>query len=387
MDAMKKLDAHLAGRVIELVKMKKSGVKIVGYFPGGYVPEEMIQAAGAVPLGLCRGGDPEPTTESLSMMPRFLCTFCRSQIGYWKLNEEPVYRLPNLYISPVVDINQKGICDAFSYYAKMEGYRMGIPHDKRPDAIAYFTTRLVGMKQKLEGATGNKIIEEKLLAEIKLGNKRRDFFRAISGLRKDANPVISSTDYVKLHHAALYADRDVFLEILQSMYDELKVNCIKSTNLRRPRIMLVASTLAHGDIRVHDILSETGGEIVYEEVAEGMHPYENNVNPNGDLLGALTDTYFTKRIEGPWDRPYGPRYERLLAKAKEFSVDGVLWYETMYRDGPDIQAFAFGNMFKRDGLAFVKIETEYSVAEKGPMRTRIETFVDLMSKGLAEAII
>ena len=79
MDAMGRLSEHLSQRVSELWKMKRDGVKIVGYTPGGYMPEELVYASGAMPICLVRGGDPEPLTESLAYMPRFQDTFCRSQ--------------------------------------------------------------------------------------------------------------------------------------------------------------------------------------------------------------------------------------------------------------------------------------------------------------------
>ena len=82
MDAMERLSEHLKKRRPELREIKKSGKKIVGYIPGGYMPEEMVYAANAQPLCLIRGGDPEPVAESLAYIPRFIDTFCRCQIGY-----------------------------------------------------------------------------------------------------------------------------------------------------------------------------------------------------------------------------------------------------------------------------------------------------------------
>ena len=55
MDAMDRLSAHLKTRVAELWKMKKEGVKIVGYPPGGYMPEEMVYAVGRSPSALFVG--------------------------------------------------------------------------------------------------------------------------------------------------------------------------------------------------------------------------------------------------------------------------------------------------------------------------------------------
>lgn len=387
MDAMERLRAHLAGRTLELAKAKKAGAKIVGYAPGGFMPEEFIYAAGAIPLCLARGGDPEPAAEALSCTPRFLCTFCRSQIGYWRLGEALDYKLPDIMIVPVVDANNKLIADTFAYYAGIESFRIGIPHDKTANGAEYVRVGYERVVKRLEELTGNTITDDKLKDAIEYCNKRRSLLKAISYLRVGADPVITSRDYVALHHASFYADKDFYLEILQDIYDELKAKRVETKELKRPRVMLIASTLAYGDDRIHEIIDETDAEIVYEEVAEGMVPYLDNVEPNGDLMGAIVDTYFTKRLKGAWDRPWGDRFDRLLAKAKEFDCDGVIWYQTLYRDGMDLQAWPYSKKFKAAGLSFVKLETDYTAAEKGPMRTRIETFVELLSGEQVEAVI
>ena len=56
MTAMESLSSHLQERMAELWKMKADGIKMVGYSPGGFMPEELVYAAGAIPLCLTRGG-------------------------------------------------------------------------------------------------------------------------------------------------------------------------------------------------------------------------------------------------------------------------------------------------------------------------------------------
>jgi len=57
MEAMDRLSAHLKNRLAELGQAKKEGGKVVAYTPGGFLPEELVLASGAIPVGLIRGGD------------------------------------------------------------------------------------------------------------------------------------------------------------------------------------------------------------------------------------------------------------------------------------------------------------------------------------------
>ncbi|MFH2044697.1 MAG: 2-hydroxyacyl-CoA dehydratase family protein [Pseudomonadota bacterium] len=375
--AMERLKVHLADRSSTLRKQKNDGVKIVGYTPGGFMPEELVHAAGAIPICLLKGGDADSVIESLKYNPRFFCTFCKTQIAYL-MGGDLVYNLPDLLIVPHTDCNHKIIADSWNYYSKTDVLRYGVPHNKGEAARMYFKGGLELLKKKLEDLTGNKITDEKLFDEIKTGNKIRSLFIEISFTRKTNPAAISSRDFTMLQHASTFADKDFFVEILEAVRDEVIKKPV--SNKDRKRVMMIASSLANGDNLVHDIIENTEADIVYEEVTEGYRPYLDNVEVNGgDPIQNLSDTYFDKRILAPWDRPWGDRMERLIAKAKEFSCGGVLWYQMMYRDGFDIQAHYFSKMLEEEaGIPMVKIESDYAPAEKGPARTRIETLVEIM---------
>ncbi len=380
MEAMERLAEHLSQRVSELWKMKKDGVKIVGYTPGGYMPEELVYASGAIPICLVRGGDPEPLTESLAYMPRFQDTFCRSHIGYRMLGEEPLYQMPDLLVTPITDHNSRAIADCWNFYTDVEVLRYGIPHNKTGVSFDYYVGGLEIIKEKLKGLTGNEITEDKLNAEIESCNKMRALFKSISLMRKDGPSPISSRDFVKLHHASYYADKDTFIGILESLHEELK--SMEPRTEQGPRILFTGSTLANGDNRVFELMEGTGGEIVYEEFAEGIRPYMHNVDLNGDPIKALGETYFMKRIQPAWCRPWDETIDNLIDLTKEFNVNGLLWYQLMYRDGYDMMSFYFEKVLdEKTGIQMLKLESDYDTSEKGPFKTRIETFVQIMQGG------
>ena len=70
---------------------RDSGTKVVGYLPGGYVPDELIYASGAIPLCLSHGGAARQAEEALSLVPNVICPFARAQIGEMLLKANPFY--------------------------------------------------------------------------------------------------------------------------------------------------------------------------------------------------------------------------------------------------------------------------------------------------------
>ncbi|MEE9400975.1 MAG: 2-hydroxyacyl-CoA dehydratase family protein, partial [Dehalococcoidia bacterium] len=65
-----------------------------------------------------------------------------------------------------------------------------------------------------------------------------------------------------------------------------------------------------------------------------------------------------------------------------FNVDGIIWYQLMYRSSYDIQAYYFERILKNAlGIPMLKLESDYDVSERGPFRTRIETFIEIIKAG------
>ena len=169
------------------------------------------------------------------------------------------------------------------------------------------------------------------------------------------------------------------VEVLESLRKELKEQAAPSG--KGPRILLTGSTLAMGDYRILDLIEEAGGVVVIEEFAEGIKPYWESVKLNGDLMKALADCYFMRRVPPAWFRPGNERHDFLIKLAKEFNVDGVIWYQLMYRELYKTESYYFPDKLKREtGLTILMLESDYDPSEAGPLRTRIETFIETLRR-------
>jgi benzoyl-CoA reductase/2-hydroxyglutaryl-CoA dehydratase subunit BcrC/BadD/HgdB len=379
MQAMERLSAHLRTRVGELAKLRSEGRKIIGYTPGGYMPEELVYACGAVPVGLIRGGDHDPVLVAGAYLPRWLDTFCRAQIGYKVLKGEPLYDLIDLLVVPTTDNNIRAIAECWDFYTDVEVYRFGVPHIKTDHAFEYYLGGIRLFKEKLEDFTGTKIQEARLRETMELFNRERALLRDLSLMRKSGQPPISFRDFVTLNHASFLLDKEVMVSVLEELWAELKGQAAPAPG--GPRLLLTGSTLALGDSKVLGLIEETGATVVVEEFAEGMRHYWEDVNLEGDPLEALADRYFRRRVPPAWFRHGSERHKFLIKLAKDFNVDGVIWYQLMYRDCYDLESYYFPDKLKREtGLPMLKIESDYDPAETGPFRTRVETFVETLRR-------
>jgi benzoyl-CoA reductase/2-hydroxyglutaryl-CoA dehydratase subunit BcrC/BadD/HgdB len=373
MKTMNSMSTYLDERVSELTRLKKEGKKIVGYIPAGYVPEEIIWAGGAIPVGLNRGGDHDAVMKSIEFMPRVYDTYSRCQIGYWALGE-PLYRIGDLMIVPCIDKNVQAISDCWEMWTDTKLFRLGVPHNNTTEhAFNYYLAVLNVLKQRIEELTGNPVTEANLKKEIEIANNMRSLLRQISETRKSVAPPISGSDYIKLHHASFLTDRNVMVQNLKSLSQELKGKAGK----KGPRVFLIGSSLAQGDYKVYDLLESAGANVVLEDFSAGMRPYLLQVETDGDSIYALADAYFRKRSPLPaFFRPSMGRLSILLEQAREYKVDGIVWYSMLYHESLEIEGIHFGRLAEKEGFQFLRLTSDYDNAEYEALRTRIEAFVE-----------
>lgn len=379
MEAMHKLSAHLKTRLLDLSKAKERGGKIVGYTPGGYLPEELVLASGAIPIGLIRGGDHSMVELAGAYICRWIDTFCRAQIGYGVSGEDPYYNTVDLLVVPMTDNHIRAVMDVLDYNTNIEIFPFGVPHTKDSLALSYYLHGIIRLKTRLEQLTGVEITAPRLSEAIYLCNRERELLREISLMRKYQTAPISSRDFVALNQGSFLADKEVMVDILESVYKELKEQALPSDE--GPRVLLTGSTLALGDSKILDLTEEAGGVIVIEEFAEGIRPYWESVKPDGDLMEALADCYFMRRVPPAWFRPGKERLDFLVKLAKDFNVSGVIWYQLMYRESYKTESYYFPGILKREtGLHMLTVESDYDPSEAGPLRTRIETFIETIRR-------
>jgi benzoyl-CoA reductase/2-hydroxyglutaryl-CoA dehydratase subunit BcrC/BadD/HgdB len=371
------LSLHLRERAAELIKLKESGLKIVGYVPGGYVPDELVRSCGAIPIGLARGGDHEAVKATSTYLCRFMDSFAKAQLGYRLLEEDPFYQMVDLYVVPITDNHMAALATYWEYYTEVDVFHFGVPHLRTDYAFDYYFRNIGLLKDKLEQLTESKISDKRLKEGIKLYNKMRTLLRRLSYLRKEKATPITGRQFIELSHASYYADVAFFVDILERLWKELEK---RKSSLRKPRIMLTGSTLAMGDYRIVDMVEANGGTIVFEEFSEGIRPYAHEVPIDDNPLLALADVAFRKRVPCAFARPATTeRFNALINQAREFNADGIIWYNTMYRDEYNTEGFYFAELARNRGnISVLKIETDYDVAEAANTRTKIEAFIEML---------
>lgn len=379
-----RLAAHLRDRPEELREARRAGARIVGYFPGNYVPEEIIHASGAVPICLAHGGSPRPAEAGLSMVPNIICPFARTQIGERLLKDNPYYSMIDMLVAPITCQHLRKVTEIWEWQGDLEIFKLGIPHQYDGDfELKYYADRLRALRDRLQAFTGNEITDEKIKESINLYNRMRALLRQIGSMRRTPHPPLGALDFVRLHHASFYADPGFMVDVLDSVYQELSGKPLVKPVEAAPRLMLLGPNLGYGDYKILELVQEAGGEIVIEEICEGMRYCWDDIESRDDPFQSLARGYLADRLPCAFMRGSAKkRFDFVLGLAKDFHVSGVLWYQMLNCETYDSESYFFSRRMGEQGMPMLLLESGYGTADAGQLKTRIETFVEMLQGGI-----
>lgn len=377
-----KLTEHLKDRPLRLQEAKEKRGKIIGFFPGNYVPEEIIYASGAIPVCLTDGGNSQTADAALSVVPRIICPFARTLIAERMLKNNPYYPMLDMVVAPITCQHLKKVAEIWEYQGDLEIYKLGIPHQSGGDSeLEYFTSRLRVMRERIEALTGRRITDEKIIEAIDLYNRMRKLLKDISLMRRDADPPLTGLDFVRLNHASFYADPVFMVNHLSSLYEEWNRKQGEKKS-HKTRLLLAGPNLAQGDYNILELVEAAGGQVVVEEICEGIRNYWQHVENSGNPLRSLAKSYLRDRLPCAYMRDSTrKRLDFTLKLIEDFDVSGVIWYELLCCETYDQESYFLDKKMQERRIPMLIVESNYDVADGGPLRNRLDAFMEMVKGG------
>ncbi|MGB9928516.1 MAG: 2-hydroxyacyl-CoA dehydratase [Methanosarcina sp.] len=414
-------------RIRQITEERKAGKKIVGTLCL-FVPDEIIFAAGADRVILC-GGKNDTVSIAEQFLPRNICPLIKSSFGSIVNNGCSGVRSCS-HFSLVDLIVAENTCDSKKKMYELLGeyiptYVLDLPQNPdSPEALKYFLSELEKFKKFMEQLTGNKVTSENLKKEIASSNETRKLIHKLYDMRKADLPLISGLDVLKVMQKQYFlspAELKKYIQMLlkeaEQVSDEVPVQIKTQTqtqtqmshdqnqnlshdlvqqenqyqikdqnqnrgfnqksNLRKPRIMISGCPMAGGNIKVPEIIESRGGIIVIEESCTGTRSFWELVDETKDPMLALAERYI--KIPCSCMSPNTRRIENILEFAKEFKVDGVVYYTLQFCHGYNIEKYKVQQALKKAGIPMLSIETDYSDSDVEQIALRVDAFMEMLS--------
>ncbi len=365
-------------RIRQIADERKSGKKLVGTFCL-FVPDEIIFAAGADRVILC-GGKNDTVSIAEQYLPRNICPLIKSSFGSI-INDGCSGIKSCSHFSMVDMIVAENTCDGKKkMYELLEDYvpTYVIDLPQRPDtseALKYFISELEKFRDAMEQLTGYKITDEQLKEEIRFSNETRRLFHRLYELRKRDPSPISGTDVLKILQKQYFLSPDKLKEYLQMLINE--VENIEPGQVHKPRIMISGCPMPGGNTKVTEIIESKGGVIVAEESCTGTRSFWDLVDESKEPMIALAERYI--KIPCSCMSPNNRRIDNILELAREFRVDGVIYYTLQFCHGYNIEKQKVQKALKEAGIPMLSIETDYSDSDVEQIGLRADAFMEMIS--------
>lgn len=380
------LSTRLEQEPARIAEAKRQGKKVVGYFCP-HVPEELILAAGMLPIRLAFGGELEPVAAGEDFLKSYSCSFARSCLGYRKLAENSYYAdIDALCVAYTCDCMRR-IQEYWEKYFGVPTFSLGVTqtHDRfrsKPHAIEYFKNELNLLRRKLADFSGNKISDSDIRKAIALCNKIREKLWLLYEYPRNMQPPIDWRDVLDITHSGFLMERTDFLHELEMIVKDLQKN--KSENKppdTRPRLMIAGSIIGIGDHKVLDIIKQAGANVVADSTCTGsMFSRKRVTLPGiiGNPIDGLAERYLYN-IPCPFMTDLPKRLNRIIRIARDYSVQGLVYYNLKYCDIWRAEfKFIKDTLYKELSVPSLLIETDYSPTDVGTIRTKVEAFLEMI---------
>jgi len=367
-------------RVRELRQHAKDGGKVVATYCV-FVPDEIVLAAGAIPVGLCAGTN-FSIQAAEQVLPRNTCDLIKSSFGFKLGRTCPYIQASHLIVGETTCDGKKKMFEILSEYQPV--YVMEVPNKKNQVSRDLWLSEVVAFKGVVEKLTGNKITEEKLGQAIKLVNGKRRALQRLYQARK-ANPLpISGKDALLVTQVSFYDDIARDTQQINALCDELEKRITNREGVfppNCPRILISGCPMAIPNWKLHHLLETSGAAVVCEESCIGTRAFSDLVAEDkrsmDDLLKAIADRYM--QIHCACFTPNTERIEDILRLAKEYKVDGVVHYNLLFCHTYANEAVRVDKALEKEGIPLLRVETDYG-DDSGQLRTRIDAFLEMIQK-------
>lgn len=380
-EILQELDRLSNARPLEIARRKKEGKKVIEFF-GDFVPEQWITAAGVESYLICKGGDPQPPEATLDYMLRFMNPLAATMVGAYLMGLDAVMPIADSVVIQQHDSHYGRMSEVLEYKG-LPVYKIGVPADYSVGiSREYYRHELRDFRAMLEKLVGHPVSDDAIRENYVKTNKINALLRQIDELRKQDNPPITFSDFIKLNHYTLRVDYDTSINALTKIYEELKT-APGAHKEGAPRILIMGRAVAQGDYLVPSIIEASGGAIVTEFLDEAIRPFHSDISTEGDVVDAYASAIYDNRVpqcifEPAWET----RFAHLKDLIRDYRVDGVLWYQLAFDEIYDMEFTCLSKWLGEIHMPVMKLETsyEYSREAMAPLTTRLESFVERLKE-------
>lgn len=340
-----------------------------------YAPEELIAAAGCLPVYL--HGEHCTVSEGNRQLQNYFCP--------------PIRMMTNSALKGDFSVADAllfvGTCDEMEHTANLLGsqsetqptYLLHIPFALYQSVCQEKVRKeLAKLKSGLEAISGHRITTEDLCKTIRIGNQTRSLLRGLYALRTERPGILSNVEMRAIVGASMFMPKDVYNQGLASLLVDLEQ---KPDKPYKARVMLAGGICDDlGDV-VLSSLDEVGLAVVEDDLFIGGHYFQSDIDESCDPFEAIAK-FFWEGTPTPCklqkaDRCYA---ENIVTKAKASQAAGIINCEWKFCEFQSYARPYLKDVFENADIPFLKIEIAEETMAKESIRIRCEAFAEMIGR-------
>ena len=337
-----------------------------------YVPEELIHAAGMLPVRILGSHEPEnETAQHILSMYCFFCRDCLAQglLGRYDYVDGIVIAQSCMHMRQAFHSWHMHLPTEFNHYINMPH------HVQSPRAKPFLAGELHEFKEALEKWAGKTITDDDLNRSIEVYNTHRRLLKQVYELRKSDRPPLTGLEAMWIVLTSQIMDKVDHNRALEKLLEDLP----QRTPDRDPGVRLMIIGSESDDAEFIDMVESRGATIVADDHCTGSRYFWNQVEPNGDPVQAIADRYVDRVPCPSKDWPESTRFAHILQMARDYDVQGAILLQQKFCDPHESDNPLLVRFLDENDLPSLFLELAGTIPV-GQFRLRIEAFLEMLSE-------
>jgi benzoyl-CoA reductase subunit C len=349
-------------------RWREYGGKVVGHFQV-YFPEEIVHAAGLLPLKI-RGG-PIEASQAGSRFGSYLCSILKTSLEL-ALNR-------NIELDMFVT---HPICDAARNLGAIWGRNFSYPcqilylpqNANSAHAAQFLSDEYDRLRQEIEQVAGRKISDEDILESIAVFNENRRLLRELYTIKREQPWLLSIAEAYALVAIGGMIQREEHNALLTDVLPKIEARPSKEQD--RIRAVFEGGFCEQPPLDLLHVLARSL-YIVDDDLLIGMRWILEDVDAAGDPLQNLAVAYLEKSTYSPVQHDLRkPKEEMLLERIEHSRASAaILAAAKMCEPGLDEQV-AYSQALEEHQIPYFIAEFEENMTSFDQIEILIETFAD-----------
>ena len=348
---------------------EKTGEKVLGYFCT-YVPEEILYAAGVLPVRIYGSHEPQDVTE-----PHIFSMYCPFTRDCLAQGLKGKYNYLNGLMIAQSCLHIRQAFTSWRQHKPLEySYYLPMPSKlQSPRSHKYLHGEYQTFKKSVEEWTGKTIHDEDLNRGIDILNKNRRLIKKIYELRRSDKPPITGLEAMEIVVSSQLVDKREHTELLSETLKELE----EYTPDKEPGVRLMKIGSEDDDRDFLKMVESLGATFVTDDHCTGSRYFWNETKNGDDQLAAIATRYIERPACPSKDWPERTRIPHILDLAKQYNVQGVILAQQKFCDPHELDFPSIAKSLKEQDISSMQLEFDVTVPA-GQFQTRVEAFLEMI---------